>query len=164
MTTKSPVLEKVEEINESIETFKKTHDSKASALLDRIEQLESLSDRPRLGGNSDKYSRLETEHKSVFVEWVQNPTDGNARRRLDDAQHEMIEKKAVTIGTDSAGGYALPAEIASEVEERVTQLNPFRQICRVNRVGSSDYAHLVSRNAAGSGWVAETDSRSETTT
>tara|TARA_R110002096_G_scaffold5809_1_gene26779 strand:- start:3489 stop:4649 length:1161 start_codon:yes stop_codon:yes gene_type:complete len=148
----------LEAVKKVAEDFSATTDG----LKGRIEQLEVASDRPgNPGAGADQNA---VEHKDVFLEWIRDPHNGSTKRRLDDAQQEMIEKKAVTIGTESAGGYALPAIIANQVEERVTTLNPFRQICRVNRVGSSDYAHLVSKNQAGSGWVGEGDSRSETDT
>lgn len=94
---------------------------------------------------------------------MRSPGNGAAKRRLEEAENEMA-KKNVTIGTDASGGYALPALIADQVEQRVTTLNPFRQLVRVQQVGSSDYAHLVSRNEAGSGWVGEGGTRSETDT
>jgi HK97 family phage major capsid protein len=46
----------------------------------------------------------------------------------------------------------------------VNQQNPWRSLVRVVNVGSSSYTHLVSKNAAGYGWVGEGDSRSETDT
>ena len=132
---------------------------------DRIDSLEAKAGRPkRSGSEGEHWTRDDLEHKQLFEDWMRNPRDGHAGRRLDEAEHAMREKKAVTIGSDPGGGYALPAIIASEIESRVTTLNPFRQVCRVNRVGSSDYAHLVSRNQAGSGWVGEGDTRTETDT
>ncbi|MEQ8207302.1 MAG: phage major capsid protein, partial [Woeseia sp.] len=159
----SEVLKAVHSINDSIEDFKQRSDKTIESLQERIESLEAHKDRPSLAGKNG-YSRDESEHKDVFLEWVRDPHNGAAKRRMDDAQQEMINKKAVTIGSDASGGYALPAIIASQVEQRVTTLNPFRRVCRVQRVGSSDYAHLVSKNQAGSGWVGEGDSRSETDT
>jgi HK97 family phage major capsid protein len=63
-----------------------------------------------------------------------------------------------------SGGYAVPAEIERTIEERVVQQNPFRQLVKVVQVGTSSYSHLVRKNDAGSGWVVEAGSRSETPT
>ena len=157
------VLDAVENISEAVELSAERTTKRLDKMQERIEIIESAKDRPKGSVKDSQFSADDREHKDVFLDWVKNPNDGNAKRRLDEAQAEM-STKAVTIGTDSAGGFALPAEIASDVEKRVTQLNPFRRICRVSRVGSSDYAHLVSRNQAGSGWVGEGGSRSETAT
>lgn len=159
------LLDAVNSVVDSFDSFKAQADKKQAELLDRIEILESVKDAPRkTAANDDNYyGRDQFEHKDVFVEWMRSPGNGAAKRRLEEAENEMA-KKNVTIGTDASGGYALPALIADQVERRVTTLNPFRQLVRVQQVGSSDYAHLVSKNAAGSGWVGEGGSRSETDT
>ena len=74
------------------------------------------------------------------------------------------ETPAITVGSDSAGGYAVPTLIDREIEKRVNLLNPFRTLVRVVQVGSRDYRQLVSSNDGSNGWVGEGDSRSETTT
>jgi HK97 family phage major capsid protein len=43
-------------------------------------------------------------------------------------------------------------------------LNPFRQLVRVQNVTTTDYRELVAMNDNGAGWVAETGSRTATTT
>ena len=160
MTNKSPVLEAVENINDSIEAYKRSSDKNQAEIFDRLEQVEAKADLP---SKTTNFSRDEVEHKDLFCEWVKKPHDGHAKRRLEEAEHEL-STKSVLIGTDSAGGYALPALIQNQIEERVTVQNPFRQICQVQRVGSSDYAALVSHNEMTSGWVAEQGSRAATTT
>ena len=156
----------IDGIGKAHEQFVEKANKSLDAMTDRIEGLEANSDRPKgaVHSNGEKYSRDENEHKSVFLNWLRNPRDGSAKRHLDEAQDEINEGKAVTLGSDPGGGFALPAEIANDVEKRVTVLNPFRRICRVTKVGSSDFAHLVSRNQAGSGWVGESATRTETDT
>jgi len=161
MSDQNPVLEAIGEINTAFQSFKSSSDETLENIFERVEQLESVRGTPQKGDGT--YSPDEVEHKNVFAEWIRHPRDGAYKRRLEEAQHEM-SRKAVTIGDDAQGGYALPAIIAAEVERRVTTMNPFRQVVRVQQVGSSDYAHLVSKNQAGAGWVGEGDSRSETAT
>ena len=72
--------------------------------------------------------------------------------------------KDVTIGTPAAGGYAVPEEIAREIEELERKFSPVRSLVKVVQVGSSDYKELVSIGGASSGWVGETGSRTATTT
>jgi HK97 family phage major capsid protein len=145
-----------------------SHRDAIDGLLDRVERIESVADRPK--GTTLAADRNEVEHKERFLQWIRAPREGSVKRQLDEAQDEMRqyyakhEGKAVSIGSDAAGGYAVPALIQSEVEKRVTTLNPFRQLAKVVRIGSSDYAHLVSKNAATSGWVGESATRTETGT
>ena len=149
---------RIKDLEQDVKDLQRENES----LKERVEIRESLDDRPSasIGG---KYSALDNEHKSVFLDFVRNPSSASARSLLEEADRE-ISSKAVNIGTNARGGFALPAEIANEVELRVTTLNPFRQIVRVVQAGSSDYAHLVSKNNPSNSWVAEDGSRTESTT
>ena len=146
----------------TIQAFKGLED-----LQSRIESIEAAGDRPR-GDTKGRFSKEETEHKGAFLDWLRKPRDGMLRRNVEEAEHEMKKAvygtKAVSIGTNSSGGYAVPTEIDSQIESRVRILNPFRSLVRTTTVGTSDFKQLVSRNDASSGWVGEGDARSETTT
>ena len=50
--------------------------------------------------------------------------------------------KDVTIGTPAAGGYAVPEEIAREIEKLERKFSPVRSLVKVVQVGSSDYKEL----------------------
>jgi HK97 family phage major capsid protein len=159
----NPVLEKIEEFGDAVLDLRKTADKQYDELKGRIEELESVGGRPRGTAVDDAGTADEREHKSKFLDWVRRPRDHQAKRILGEAQSE-IEKKAVTIGSDPGGGFAVPTLIAANIERRVTAQNPFRQLVEVVTVGSSDFKKLVSKNQAGSGWVGEAGARSETAT
>jgi HK97 family phage major capsid protein len=134
---------------------------------ERREKAEAARDFP--GTPRSEYSREQREHLDRFNKWLRRPLDGSVKRALDEAQSEMehkrqIEGKAVTVGSAVGGGYAVPEILDRQIEERATLLNPFRKLVRVVPVGSRDWKSLVSRNEAGSGWVAEAGTRSETGT
>lgn len=75
-----------------------------------------------------------------------------------------VELKALAGTTDSAGGYAVPEEIDSEIGRLLTSISPIRAIANVVRVGSSGYRKLVTSGGTPSGWVSETAGRPETAT
>ena len=75
-----------------------------------------------------------------------------------------VELKALAGTTDSAGGYAVPEEIDSEIGRLLTAISPIRAIANVVRVGSSGYRKLVTSGGTPSGWVSETAGRPETAT
>lgn len=168
MTTE--LIDGLTKLHEATKTTLGTHRGAIEDLKDRLERLEAKGDLPgrTAEDGASKYSRDEHEHKAVFCEWLRRPTDGHARRRLDDAQHELRDKaregKAVTIASDSAGGYAVPTIIDDLIEKRVNLLNPFRSLVRVVQVGSRDWKTLVSSNDLASGWVGEGATRDETAT
>ncbi|HEX8307898.1 MAG TPA: phage major capsid protein [Allosphingosinicella sp.] len=75
-----------------------------------------------------------------------------------------VELKALAGTTDSAGGYAVPEEIDSEIGRLLTAISPIRAIANVVRVGTSGYRKLVTAGGTPSGWVSETAGRPETAT
>lgn len=165
------IAEQIDQIADQFGEFRKTHISRLDKIekrLDEREEAEATADRPSANG-ATKFSREAQEHKDVFSEWLRKPMDGNRRRRLDEANETITKKweqegKAVTVGSASAGGYAVPEILDSQIEQRVNLLNPFRSLVRVVQVGSRDWKALVSSNDAASGWVGEGDARSETGT
>src|SRR5688572_30272973 len=158
----SPVIEKLDEFGRAVHSMRKSYDeqyakleSKNAMLESRMETVEALADRPRAGStNEEAGTRDEREQKSRFLNWIRRPHDHQTKSILSEAQSEL-EKKAVAISPDSAGGYAVPELIARNVEEKVRAQNPFRQLVEVVQVGSSDFKKLVSRNDMTSGWVGE---------
>ncbi|MGL4541321.1 MAG: phage major capsid protein [Polymorphobacter sp.] len=74
------------------------------------------------------------------------------------------EIKSLTIGTDSAGGYAVPREIDSMIDTTLKSISPIRAIASVVSIGTANYRKLVAVGGVASGWVAETAGRPETGT
>lgn len=159
----SEVLKAVEAVGQSFEVYKRASEKDRAALLDRIEQLEAANDRVgnTNGGKHNGFSREQNEYKATFLEFVRRPREPVVENRLSEAVHDL-GKKDVSIGVSAAGGYALPHEVSSQIENRVRQLNPFRQICRVDQTSSQDYNALVSMGDGTSGWSSETGTRSAT--
>jgi len=159
----SQILQKIDEFGTAVLESRKRADQQYEALLERIEVIESKGGAPRGTASDDGGTADEREHKGKFLDWVRKPRDHQAKRILAEAESE-IQKKSVAIGADASGGFAVPTLLAQDIERRVTTQNPFRQLVEVVQVGSSDFKKLVSKNQAGSGWVGEAGSRSETAT
>jgi HK97 family phage major capsid protein len=161
--THSKLIETVEGIGTAFEGFQESHAKRMGDFDDRLAAIESKSDRPR--GASGNFHRDDLEHKARFESWLRDPLAHATRSQLAEAESELTgERKAVTIGSSAGGGYAVPSIIADEIEARVRVQNPWRALVKTVIVGSSSYSHLVSKNAAGYGWVGEGDTRSETDT
>lgn len=173
MTTDTErLLTAVKELDTTFSKHQTKFDKRVDELQARIDERESaeaLADRPAANSNKSGYTAEQREHKDVFTEWLRKPNDGIRKRRMDETNEEITSKwakegKAVTVGTASAGGYAVPEILDSQIEARVNLLNPFRTLVRQVTVGSRDWKALVSSNDGSNGWVGEGDSRTETTT
>ncbi|WP_411905132.1 phage major capsid protein, partial [Salmonella enterica] len=75
-----------------------------------------------------------------------------------------LERKALQVGTDGDGGYAVPEELDRRILGLLKGGVVMRQEATVITVGGSDYKKLVNLGGTASGWVGETDTRSHTAT
>ena len=163
----------LEEYGKTFEEYKKTNDERYEELkkgtgkageleakLSKIEEemqkrekqlsdLEAKMNRPGFAGNSPE-DQLKAEHKKAFDAFVRKGiTDGLAD----------IQVKAVQVGVDADGGYAVPEEMSHEIYELLTADSPMRQVCDVRTVGTEDVKQIVDIGGLTSGWVAETATR-----
>jgi len=161
------LLKAVDKIGESFDGFKQTTGKslekigqRIDGLQERVEISESTQGRPeKYSGGA--FSKDQSEYKTTFLDWMRHSRDKVYEVRLAEAQHEL-GKKDVSIGVNAAGGFALPEEISRAIENRERQLNPFRQLVRVETCSTNDYKALVSLGDGTSGWVSETGTRSAT--
>lgn len=156
--TSIEALDQIKRIGDTSNAVLGSHKAAIEGLTSRVEELETLGDRPAAGVRS-AFSAKDNEHKGVFMEWLRNPRDASRINRLSEAQHEM---KDVSIGSNPAGGFGLPKEISSKIETRVRQLNPFRNLVRIDQCSSNDYHALVSMGDGTAGWSSETGTRTAT--
>lgn len=128
---------------------------------ERIEELEARKASP----GKTAADKVRDEHKETFFDWMRNK--GNSplhEQKLQDLQRKMMEAKDVTVGSNAGGGFAVPEEIAREIERLELKFSPVRRLVKVVRAGTSDYKELVNIRGATSGWVGESGSRTATST
>lgn len=124
----------------------------------RLLDMERVAARPPLRAPNGEFVTPEQKaHLDAFGAWVRAP-------KSQKAMAELEGHKAVTIGDNAGGGYAVPEVIAAQVAKRLRDLSPMRRLARVETVSSSDFKMLVDINGTASGWVGEGDTRSETGT
>lgn len=100
-------------------------------------------------------NKHQSEHKTAFGQFL--------RKGHEDGLREL-EQKALSVGVDADGGFAVPEELDRSILELERDLSPMRQLCNQITVSTSDYKRLVNLGGAASGWVGETDARTATGT
>jgi HK97 family phage major capsid protein len=155
---------KLEKIEKDVTTYgqiKKALETEQQIIRERVEELESRASSP----GKTASAKRQGEYKAVFVDWMRNKGQSPMHeQQMYDIQRRMLEAKDITIGTGSAGGFAVPEEIAREIELQEKKFSPVRDLVKVVTVGTSDYKELVNIRGATSGWVGETGTRSATAT
>lgn len=128
---------------------------------DRLELLEALNDRPK----ATIQDKIKSEHKDNLVKWIRSGgTDMHAVHAQQQLEAKAREVKDVTIGTTTAGGFALPEEISRSVDKLLLKTSPILQYVKNVQSSTQDYKELVSVNSMTYAWSSETGSRSATTT
>lgn len=104
-------------------------------------------------GAPQQQSKAATEHKTAFMQFM---------RKGDDDGLRDLERKALQIGTDEDGGYAVPEELDRNILTLLKDEVVMRQEATVITIGGSDYKKLVNVGGTASGWVGEADARPAT--
>lgn len=127
-----------------------------SRLQSGVDTLHMNMNRPSFGGSIVSASPEAMEHKAAFYN---NYVRKGAETGLVD-----LESKALSIGTDADGGYAVPEELDQNIDALLRDISPIRRIANVVQIGNANYRKLVNTGGTGSGWASETGARAETTT
>jgi len=136
--------EKVDRINAALDLQTK-----------RMDELALRQARPALEGRgklvSDAAAR---EHKSAFDAYVRSG-EATALRAL--------ETKAMSAGSNADGGYLVPTELEHEIGRRLAAISPIRALASVREISGGVYKKPFMTAGPATGWVGETDSRTQTT-
>lgn len=84
--------------------------------------------------------------------------------RKDDRGLSADEVKALSVGTDPDGGYVVHPDMSGRIVQKVFETSPMRAYAAIQVISTDALEGLFDLNEASSGWVGETDSRTETNT
>lgn len=73
-----------------------------------------------------------------------------------------VIQAALSKGVAADGGNFVPTEWDRTITDRLVQISPMRQICRVQPFKGSAFSKLFNNHGVASGWVGETTARTET--
>ncbi|MEQ4450971.1 phage major capsid protein [Kosakonia sacchari] len=104
-------------------------------------------------GGPQQQSKAATEHKEAFMQFM--------RKGIDDGLRDL-ERKALQVGVDEDGGYAVPEELDRNIINLLKDEVVMRQEASVITVGGANYKKLINLGGTASGWVGETDTRPAT--
>jgi HK97 family phage major capsid protein len=146
-----PLLaEKVDKANAEVGRLEK----ELKETLKLVHELAAKGGRPGAAAAGDT-DETKAEHGKAF--------DAYLRKGREDRLQELGQK-AVSVGDDSGGGYLVPDTLDTEIERYERDNTPMRELCRVIPVSNEHYEKLVNAGGVTSGWVDETETRTETNT
>ncbi len=84
--------------------------------------------------------------------------------RKNNAGTNIDEIKALSVGSDPDGGFAVPPDMSGRIISLIFETSPVRQIANVATIGSDALEGINDLNQATSGWIGETQDRTDTDT
>lgn len=140
--------EMLEKVNAAIDA--------AEAAKKRAEEASLKANRAAVGGAAgSEPDQSKTEHKKAFGAFLRKGHETGLRE---------LEVKALSLGVNADGGFALPEEIASSIQAKLVDISPIRAISTQVQVSTNDYKRLIDIRGTASGWVGETAARTATNT
>ena len=91
-------------------------------------------------------------YKAAFRNYVRKNNAGGA----------IEEVKALSVGSDPDGGYTVTPDMSGRIAQLVRETSPLRQVANVVTIGTDALEGIHDLNEATSGWVGESEARSET--
>lgn len=140
--------EKVDRINGAIADQQKILDG----LLSSVAALQ-------VGGAGQGGGKLTPDmkaHKTAFGQFF--------RRGVDSGLRDLEVKASLKTDSDPDGGYLVPEEDATTIDRILATVSAVRSIAQVISISGRSYKKLVGQGGAGTGWVGERETRSETNT
>lgn len=138
--------EKVERINADI--------GKLNTALDDVNK--ALAAMKLGGGGGGAPDPVRAEHRSAFHRFF--------REGVDAGLGDLQVRAGLTTQSKPDGGYLVPTEMESTIDRVLGTVSIMRSLATVMQVGAPSYTKLVNMGGAGSGWVGEEESRTETGT
>ena len=136
-------LEHLKKINDAIDNTKS-----------RMDRIETAHARPGLDMGEGKYASTDNgEYKAAFNNYLRKGMDGAL---------EQLQLKALSVGTDSSGGYLVPHELSKLIVDIVNESSPLRSLATVETISSDALDLVEDPNDFGASWGDETSDRTTT--
>ncbi len=166
--TADPLTEmKVDRLNTEIERAKMA----AESAKKRAEAIEVAINRSPYGSlNGSEYKEAErfaVEVKSSKIDIDEYRSYKGAfwnYIRKNNAGSPIEEIKALSVGSDPDGGYLVTPDTSGRIIQLIQETSPMRQVANIVTVGTDRLEGTRDLDEATTGWVGETDARTETAT
>lgn len=159
--------EKVDRINDAVSSQSdsvKKISADLEAMTKDIDRLSESLAAAAIGGGGSRDPRmanpLVAEYSQKFENYFrkgENGIEGGER-----ALRDLEVKAALTTNSDPDGGFTVKPEMETMIDEVLKEVSPMRQIATVRPISSASYKKLVNQHGTASGWVGETESRTQT--
>jgi len=146
----------------------------ADMARNRVDMLETALNRsPVAEEKSNEYAeaaQFQTERKGIYTgefdvgHYRDYKQALSGYLRKNNAGSSVDEVKALSVGSDPDGGYWVTPDITGRIAALVEETSSMRQVANIVTIGTDTLEGINDLEEAVTGWVGETDARTETTT
>jgi HK97 family phage major capsid protein len=147
----------IEQIKEVADTLTQKFDNFKSSHEERYKEIERelVSLKRPSNPSSGKSPKASPEQKAALRAYIKNG---------DESGLIELQTKAMSVGSDPDGGYAVPEYLDREVESLERDASAIVRLARTVTAEGPTYKKVVNLRGTASGWVGETAARPETGT
>jgi HK97 family phage major capsid protein len=154
----------VAQLNTAFEEFKKANDEQLKAKVDDVVLTNKVD---AINASISEIEKALTEKiaaATVGVVGDMQPSNPEYVSAFKAYMRKGDVQAAITVGTDTEGGYLAPIEWDRTITSAVREVSPIRANAQVISISSRGFSRVYSDGLVGSGWVGETAARPATTT
>lgn len=141
------VTKALNDLKGSVEDRLKAIETKAAEAVNRADKLEARLNRPATGVPvNDNGTEIE---RKAFVNFA----------RVGVERMSADEQKALTVSTDTAGGYLAPEQFMNELDKNLVLFSPIRSVARVAAASAGELLLPKRTGTLAASWVGETEDR-----
>lgn len=162
------ITESINNINDflDLKSCEKQKQFTLKTIAERFDEIESALARGVKGEKGDATAAEIKQHEQAFKNYMRKGVDaGLGELQVKSyAQAFGVEEKALSVGSEQDGGYTVTPAMSASIIKSIFESSPIRALASVQTISTDSLEILDDHDEAGSGWVSETGTRSETTT
>ncbi len=160
-----------EQINATLGDIRNKHVNDFGAMREEVSNLTnsmSAMQRQIEGGGfantSPTIVPVDADYTKAFASFVRKGDGEQHLSELQGAGDRAAIHAALSVGTETAGGYLAPVEWDRKISQAQVSTSPMRRLARVQTTSVGAFTTLWASGNPGSGWTGETAARPQTTT
>ena len=154
----------VAQLNTAFEEFKKANDEQLKAKVDDVVLTNKVDAINASISEIEKALNEKIAAATVGVVGDMQPSNPEYVSAFKAYMRKGDVQAAITVGTDTEGGYLAPIEWDRTITSAVREVSPIRANAQVISISGRGFSRVYSDGLVGSGWVGETAARPATTT
>lgn len=155
--------DQVRQLHAAFDDFRQRNDSRIEAVEAALnDQTVSLAGSQLLGGSPAL--PVDREYTGLMAAYIRNGSGEEALRAANATGRRGQISAAMSVGSETSGGYTAPVEWDRTINSALQPLSPMRRLATVRQTNVGGYSTLWKGDNFGTGWVGETAARPNTTT